>query len=248
MDNKLKQNKGTRPYDIFVIAITLLSIINLALYYLVKDETILYVVMAIDKVISFFFFIDFLSNLFRAESKKEYFFKDFGWADLLASLPFPQFKILRVFRLIKAYHLIKISGARQIVKDFIENRAEGALYVVFFLIIVLLEFGSIAVLKSEMASPDANIKSAGDAMWWVYVTITTVGYGDRYPTTTSGRLNGAVVMLVGVGLFAVLTSFMANKFLPSDDEKSKDAVKPEDIEKIRQEMEEIKELLKQNKG
>jgi voltage-gated potassium channel len=247
MGSNVKQNKGTQPYDIFVILITILSIINIAFYYFVKDEVILQVVINIDKIISVFFLIDFLNNLFKAESKKVYFFKDYGWADLLASLPFPQFKILRIFRLIKAYRLIKIVGAKQIVKDFIDNRAEGALYVIFFLIIVLLEFGSIGVLKSEMASTDANIKSAGDAMWYVYVTITTVGYGDRYPTTTPGRLYGAVIMLVGVGLFAVLTGFLANKFLPTEDEKNKDSVKPENFDKIRQEIKEIKELLKGNK-
>ena len=72
---------------------------------------------------------------------------------------------------------------------------------------------------AERSAPDANIQSASDAMWWVYVTITTVGYGDHYPVTTTGRLVGIAVMTMGVGLFGTLAGFIANKLLadPHDD-------------------------------
>lgn len=105
-------------------------------------------------------------------------------------------------------------------KEYWKNRATGALFIVFFMIILLLEFGSIAVLFAEKSSSAANIQTASDAIWWTYVTITTVGYGDLYPTTVSGRMVGIVVMLVGVGLFGVVTGFLANKFLPRTDSSS----------------------------
>lgn len=176
----------------------------------------------------------------QAKSKSAYFFRDYGWADLIASFPFPQFKILRVFRLLKAYRLIKIVGARAIVRDFVKNKATGAVYIVFFMIILLLQFGSIFVVKAEQANPQANIQTASDAIWWVYVTITTVGYGDRYPTTNVGRLVGAIVMFVGVGLFAVMTGFLANKFLPTAEENPGS---DSELAEIKKELASVKQLL-----
>ena len=63
------------------------------------------------------------------------------------------------------------------------------------------------------AVPGASRKSAGDAIWWGLVTITTVGYGDRYPVTPEGRVIGTFLLLSGIGLFSVLTGFIANVFL-----------------------------------
>jgi voltage-gated potassium channel len=70
-----------------------------------------------------------------------------------------------------------------------------------------------AILWAESDKTDANIHTASDAIWWSYVTITTVGYGDRYPVTEWGRLVGVLLLSTGVGLFAVITGFIANVFL-----------------------------------
>ncbi|NCU38744.1 hypothetical protein EOL96_06885 [Candidatus Saccharibacteria bacterium] len=158
------KHKGIKPYDLFISAVTVLSLVNLLLYLVVGDKEILYVVFIMDLLISVFFFIDFAQRLMNAENKREYFVKGFGWADMLASTPFPQFKLLRIIRLIKAYRLIQLAGGRQLVREFRENRATGALFIVFFMIILLLEFGSIAVLFAEMSSPVANIQTASDAI------------------------------------------------------------------------------------
>jgi voltage-gated potassium channel Kch len=206
-------------YDIFIIGLTLLSLLNLVFYLFVRNDALLQVVTVIDLVASFIFLFDFFRLFSKAKNKYHYFLFGYGWADLLASFPFPIFKLLRIFRLIRAKKTIDKAGGRKVLKDLIANRASGALYLVFFLIILLLEFGSMAVLGFEDSNSGANIKTAGDAIWWVYVTITTVGYGDQYPITNGGRLVGMVVMFVGVGLFAVVTGFLANKFLPSDSEQ-----------------------------
>jgi len=77
----------------------------------------------------------------------------------------------------------------------------------------MLQFGALAILSAERYAPDANITSASDAIWWTYVTITTVGYGDHYPVTNGGRIVGILVMTAGVGLFGTLSGFLANAFL-----------------------------------
>ena len=94
-----------------------------------------------------------------------------------------------------------------------KSRAESALLTVIFLAIVVLEFASIFVLVTERNDPNANIKTASDALWWAYVTVTTVGYGDEYPVTNSGRVVGVLLMTIGVGLFGVITGYLANAFL-----------------------------------
>lgn len=241
---KKENSSGVSPYDLFVVALTVLSIINLTLYVLLSDKTVLYVVGSIDLLISVFFFIDFLKRLFTAKSKKRYLIFEYGWADFLASMPFPQVKLLRIFRLIKGYGLIKKAGVDGIKKEFNENRASSALFAVLFMIILLLEFGSILVLAAEGSSPDANITSASDAMWWVYVTITTVGYGDQFPVTNLGRAIGVMVMLVGVGLFGVITGFLANKFLPSSNDEGKGMInKDEAIASLQTELAEVKAMI-----
>jgi voltage-gated potassium channel len=72
----------------------------------------------------------------------------------------------------------------------------------------MITFSSIAILQFENA-PDSNILTAEDALWWSYTTITTVGYGDRFPVTTEGRLIGVALMTVGVGIFGTYTALIA---------------------------------------
>jgi voltage-gated potassium channel len=80
-------------------------------------------------------------------------------------------------------------------------------------VIFLVEFASIFILIAEGGAPQANIHTAGDAIWWVIVTVATVGYGDLYPVTGPGRSIATVVIIAGVGLFGVLSGFLARNFL-----------------------------------
>jgi voltage-gated potassium channel len=59
-------------------------------------------------------------------------------------------------------------------------------------------------------SPESNIRTAEDALWWSYTTITTVGYGDRYPVTSEGRIIGVMLMTVGVGIFGTYTAIISS--------------------------------------
>jgi voltage-gated potassium channel len=66
--------------------------------------------------------------------------------------------------------------------------------------------GALAVLDAEQDAPGANITTFGDALWWASTTVTTVGYGDRYPVTTEGRLVAVGLMLAGIGLVGAVTA------------------------------------------
>jgi hypothetical protein len=200
-------------YEIFIGILSILSIVNLVLLYVVQDESLDTVIAVMNAIFSVVFLADFLYRIVTAPSAGAYFFKHFGWADLLASLPFAQFKILRVFRLVRVYRLFLDVGIRTIGRALIKDRAGSSLYILLLMGIFVLEFGSLTMLRVEQGAPGANITTASDALWYTIVTISTVGYGDQYPVTEAGRLIGAGVIVVGVGIFGTFTGYLANFFL-----------------------------------
>lgn len=243
VENKPNELKNT-SYELFIGALSVLSIVNLILYYLLPNPEVSAVVLIMDGVLSLIFLSDFLYRLFTAESKSDYFFRQMGWADLLASMPAPQFKILRVFRILRVYRLGKAYGGNRMIKEFFANRGGSALLSLVFIMLLILEFGGLAMLAVESRSPDANITDASDAVWYVYVTITTVGYGDQYPVTNLGRIIGTLIMTVGVGLFGTITAFLANAFIKPEDDEPVEAEGPTiDPADLMAQIDEIKKLL-----
>jgi len=200
-------------YEIFVGAVSVLSIVNLLLTYVVEDEVLDTVLLVMNLILTVILFIDFVYRLVTAPSRWDYFFRQFGWADLLASLPVQQLRLLRIFRLVRVIKLLRANGIRVIGNRLLRNRAGSALLTLLLLGILVLEFGSLWMLALEQAAPDANITTASDAIWYVVVTISTVGYGDQFPVTTGGRILGAGVIVVGVGIFGTFTGYLANLFL-----------------------------------
>jgi len=213
LDVHERQELKNPGYEIFVAALSVLSILNLVLIYLVQDPALEYVLKFMNAMLSGVLFLDFCLRLWTAESRSRYFFRQFGWADLLASLPLMQLKVLRAFRLVRVYRLLKEYGVRNIRRAVLDERAGSALLGLVLLAFLVLEFGSLWMLKIESAAPDANISSASDAIWYTIVTISTVGYGDQYPVTNQGRVLGSLVIILGVGIFGTLTGYLANAFL-----------------------------------
>lgn len=77
----------------------------------------------------------------------------------------------------------------------------------------LLVFGALAVLEVERGQPGASIQTLGDALWWAFTTMTTVGYGDMAPTTGLGRVLAIGLMLSGIALLGVVTANIAAWFI-----------------------------------
>jgi voltage-gated potassium channel len=200
-------------YEVFIGILSILSIVNLVLIYVVKDDAIRYVLGAMNLLLSIVLFIDFLYRLRKAPSKSRYFFRQFGWADLGASLPLPQLKILRVFRLIKVWNLVRRYGLKHLAHTLVKDRAGSALWLLLLIAIFVLEFGSVWMLRIEQYAQGANITTASDSIWYVIVTIATVGYGDQFPVTNAGRLVGSGIIILGVAIFGTLSGYLANAFI-----------------------------------
>jgi voltage-gated potassium channel len=167
----------------------------------------------VDNFICGIFLLDFIIRFKQAENKL--LFMKWGWIDLIASIPTLDFmRAGRLLRLIRLIRLIRaFRSTRHIVQHVFKNKVQGTLTSVSIIAVLMLLFSSIAILQFEGADPNSNIKTAGDAIWWSYVTITTVGYGDKYPVTTEGRIVAAILMTVGVGLFGTFTAYISSLFV-----------------------------------
>nr|WP_149183261.1 ion channel [Streptomyces sp. TRM49041] len=148
------------------------------------------------------FAVDYLVRLFLAPSR--WVFVRGHWLDLLAVL-LPLIQPLRLLRLVSALLLMGRRGrmASQVtLTTYVAGSVAG-----------LLMFGSLAVLQVERDAPGGNIKTLGDAVWWSFTTMTTVGYGDHSPTTGLGRLLAVGLMLSGIALLGVVTANIAAWFI-----------------------------------
>lgn len=211
---RVRSELKSTGYEIFVGALSVLSIVNLVLLFAFgNDGSLATVLVAMNALFSAVFLADFAYRLATAPHRGAYFFRHYGWADLLASLPFPQFKILRLFRIIRVIRLMRDVGPGTIWRTLIKDRAGSALYALLLMGVFVLQFGSLTMLYLEQDAPGANITTASDALWYTIVTISTVGYGDQFPVTNAGRFAGTLMIVLGVAIFGTFTGYLANLFL-----------------------------------
>ncbi len=118
-------------------------------------------------------------------------------------------------------------------------RGKGVPYVIVLVAVAAIA-GALIVLQVESGAPGSNIASLGAALWWALSTVTTVGYGDRYPTTTEGRVVAFALMLLGLGLFSLVTARIA-AFFVGDDQVGDEA--REMLTKVHARLERVEQLL-----
>jgi voltage-gated potassium channel len=166
----------------------------------------------IDVFVCCIFLLDFFIRFFKSTNKLE--FMKWGWIDLISSVPTIDFlrtgralRLIRLLRIIKAFR-----STKNLVNHMFKNKAEGTFTSVAIIALLLVIFSALAILQVEN-DPNSNIKTAEDALWWAYVTITTVGYGDRFPVTTEGRIIASLLMTAGVGLFGTFAGYVSSLFL-----------------------------------
>ena len=172
----------------------------------------------VDNIVCIFFLLEFCIRFYQAEGKLK--FMRWGWIDLIASIPsIPYIRAGRALRLIRLLRIVRaFRSTHHFLKHVFRNKVQGAFTTVAILSALLIIFASIGILQVETA-PDSNIKTAEDAIWWAYVSILTVGYGDKYPVTTEGRIIGAILMTAGVGLFGTFSGYIASWFVKEDKTK-----------------------------
>ncbi|AIG30015.1 ion transporter [Flavobacterium psychrophilum] len=209
--NEIDEKLGYFNIIILVLTIYVLGALLVETFCALPKETAK-LLNFIDKAICLIFFIDFVVRFFKAKNKLK--FMRWGWIDLVSSIPvINYFRAGRLLRLIRLLRVIRaFRSSKQLVNHVFKNKAKGTFTSVSIFAILLIIFSAIAILQVENTK-EGNIKSAEDAIWWAYVTITTVGYGDKFPVTTEGRLIAVVLMTAGVGLFGTFTAYASSWFV-----------------------------------
>ena len=200
-------------YELFVIGMILLQLFNSILLILGLDPDSRQVLILLGIFIGLFLMFDAVHRLLRTPQKRTLLFEYHGWLIFLGSLPIPFLVLARLLWYLVVGVKLRRSDYFDMEQVVIAKRAQSTLLLVIFGTILMLEMSSLLILRTEGNDPASNIRTGSDALWWTLVTIATVGYGDRFPVTAQGRIVGILTMLVGVGLFTVLTSFLAQWFL-----------------------------------
>jgi voltage-gated potassium channel len=226
-----KLRKPSNSYNIFILVLTILSLAVMVVMLLPISDATYNLLSVYDNLICVIFLIDFYLNLRGAAKKSDYFIGQRGWLDLLGSIP--SFGVLklggllrlaRLSRLARITRLMRGENRKTLVKDILENRSRYAAFLTILLTLLVLTVASVLVLQFESQSPNATIKTGGQALWYAIVTITTVGYGDYSPVTTGGRITATFIMFMGVGIIGALASILASLLVggssPAEEEET----------------------------
>lgn len=150
-------------------------------------------------VIWIVFIIDYVVSISLAHDRKTWFKNNLL---LLVSIMLPIFRPLRLLRLVAVLNVLNRTSGMAV-------RGRITFYVCSS-VILLIYVGSLAELDVERNAPGATITDFGKAIWWAFVTTTTVGYGDMSPVTWQGKCIAVGLMIAGIALISVITATLAS--------------------------------------
>ncbi|WP_308209242.1 MULTISPECIES: potassium channel family protein [Aeromicrobium] len=156
------------------------------------------VLVGVTWTVWFVFALDFAVRVWLASERASYALTH--WYDV-ALIVLPMLRPLRLLRLLALVRVLDRSAASSL--------AGRVLVYVTGTAVMSVGLGSLAVLDVEQDAAGANITTIGDALWWACTTVTTVGYGDRFPVTLEGRAVAVVLMVVGIGVVGSVTAAVA---------------------------------------
>jgi voltage-gated potassium channel len=262
--NRIKQSLDARwPLDdrikqileavIIILIISDLFLVILMSFISMPPQTVSMIV-DFDLFVCIVLFFEFIIQMNGKENKLHHIYEN--WIDIVAMIPLLLFNLipaewagyLVIIRIFRVFVLLK-KGQKNIL-DFLRKTrlVHGAVIFLF-----ILGAGTISFFLLEHGL-NRNVDSFDDALWYVIVTITTVGYGDISPTSVGGRIAGAIIMIAGVFFMSLLTASLASIMIEKDSKEESDknlAEMKTQMENMRQEMlaeiSELKEIIKKSK-
>ena len=173
------------------------------------------------------FVIDLIAQFMNAQEKKRWLLRHPLDVIVLALPIIRPLRVLRVVVMLRALNRTTVVRLRGRVATYVGSAA------------LLLGFtAALTCLSVERNAPGSNIHTFGDAAWWTIATMTTVGYGDRFPVTTEGRFIGAALMLGGIALVGTVTATLASWF--TEQVRRDDDQILEELRQLRETVEELR--------
>ncbi|MGF1844053.1 potassium channel family protein [Vibrio clamense] len=198
----------TKPMSLLSLILSFLAlfVISALLFMPIESET-RHIFIGLDFIICSVFILQLTIDLIRSNNRKLYL--KHHWIDFIASIP-----MIEPLRFARLFHILRIilviRSGRTVLKQLLANKRETTLASIILLLVILLTVGSGIMLAIEGQNPDSNIQTASDALWWAFVTISTVGYGDHYPITLEGKLLASGIIICGVGIFGMISGLITS--------------------------------------
>jgi len=246
------EDLSSRVFDSVIISLIILNVIAVILETIESLSFRFFHLFKIFEIFSIIIFtIEYVLRVWSCATNSKYKHPIFGRTkfiitplaiiDLIAILPFYlpmlisiDLRFIRALRLTRIFRLFKLARYSEAIKLFgkvIKNKKEE-LYITAFVIFILLIISSSLLYCVECEAQPNVFSSIPAAMWWGVSTLTTVGYGDIYPITPLGKILGAVISLLGIGLFALPAGLLSAGFI-EEIRKSKEIVKKGHMKKSR---------------
>lgn len=218
----------SRAFDIFIVCTILLNIAVLFMETFDSLRSFAPVFKVIETVTILIFGIEYLLRIWTAEylypncsrgkAVLKFLVSFDGIVDLCTILPFfflSGFVALRMLRVVRILHLFRINAyydSFHVIKSVLKEKKNQIISSVF-IILVLMLFSSLGMYSAEHEAQPEAFNNAFSGIWWSISTILTVGYGDVYPITVSGRLLAILIAFLGVGVVAIPTGIISAGFV-----------------------------------
>lgn len=232
LDKAEESDHVSRSFDVFIMALILINVGAIVMetveeygrlyerqfYYLEIFSVTIFTIEYIIRIWTCTIMSKY-SHPFTGRIK--YIFSGGAIIDMLAILPFflplimPMnmmlLRMLRLFRLLRIFKLGRYFVAFQLVVGAVSRRKEELIIVLGLLAVLLVMASSMMYYIEHEAQPEV-FTSIPATMWWGVATLTTVGYGDVYPITPLGKMLGAFIAILGIGVFALPAGIIASSF------------------------------------
>ena len=200
--NRLKKYEQKTSSTMLVLSLTYIVLYAIEVIPTGLNEVALNFILIFSNIIWVTFIIDLIIRTYLAPNRIQYLLKH--PIDVL-SVVLPAFRALRALRIITAGQWLLTRGSHLAVGRTATAIVIGAGLLAFV--------GALAMLDAERNDPAASITTFGDAIWWAFVTMSTVGYGDLYPITATGKVVAVMMMVVGVALLGLVSGTLVSALL-----------------------------------
>ena len=234
-------NFASKIFDVVISTLVLLSVAAVFAGTFELSQGWTRVLRQFEIFVSIVFTVEYLARLFtadllfpnvsRGKATMRYIFSGMAIVDLLAILPFYlpmifpcNMMMLRMFRLLRLLRIFKLNRYFESLSalGYVLKSKSRDLIGSMFVVGILLVMASLAIYAAEHDAQPQVFKNAFSGLWWAVATLTTVGYGDIYPVTVLGRVLGALIALLGIGMVAIPTGIISSGLVDYLNSQKKD--------------------------